>query len=60
MRGVSEILVRNFSGGTADITIQAKTDGQELAAQIAKTPFSGFKLEVVEASVDSLQYDVVH
>jgi hypothetical protein len=60
MRGVSEILVRNFSGGTADISIQAKTDGQELSAQIAKTPFSGFKLELVEASVDSLQYDVVH
>jgi hypothetical protein len=60
MRGVSEILVRNFSGGTADINIQAKTDGQELSAQIAKTPFAGFKLELVEASVDSLQYDVVH
>ncbi|MCI0615239.1 flagellar assembly protein T N-terminal domain-containing protein [bacterium] len=60
MRGVSEILVRNFSGGSADISIQAKTDGQELSAQIAKTPFAGFKLELVEGSVDRLQYDVVH
>jgi Flagellar assembly protein T, N-terminal domain len=60
MRGVSEILVRNFSGGSADISIQAKTDGQELSDAIAKTPFSGFKLELVESSVDHLQYDVVH
>jgi hypothetical protein len=60
MRGVLEILVRNFSGGSADISIQAKTDGQELSAQIAKTPFAGFKLELVEGSVDRLQYDVVH
>ncbi len=60
MRGVTEIVVRNFSGGSADISIQAKTDGQELSAQIAKTPFAGFKLELVEVSVDHLQYDVVH
>lgn len=60
MRGVSEILVRNFSGGSADISIQAKTDGQELSALIAKTPFSGFKLVLVQSSVDRLEYDVVH
>lgn len=60
LRGVSEILVRNFSGGSADISIQAKTDGQELSALIAKTPFSGFRLVLVQASVDRLEYNVVH
>jgi hypothetical protein len=60
MRGVSEILVRNFAGGSADISIQAKTDGQELADSIAKASFSGFKLELVNSSVDALEYDVVH
>ncbi len=60
LRGVSEILIRNFSGGSADISIQAKTDGQELSALIANTPFSGFRLVLVQSSVDRLEYNVVH
>ncbi|HSE39504.1 MAG TPA: flagellar assembly protein T N-terminal domain-containing protein [Acidobacteriota bacterium] len=60
LRGVAEVQVRNFSQGSADITIQAKTDGQELSALIGKTSFNGFKLILVDSSVDHLEYNVVH
>jgi hypothetical protein len=60
LRGVAEIQVRNFSSGSADITIQAKTDGQELSSLISKTSFPGFKLILVDSSVDRLEYNVVH
>ncbi len=60
LRGVAEVQVRNFSGGSADITIQAKTDGQELSSLISKTSFPGFKLVLVDSSVDRLEYNVVH
>jgi hypothetical protein len=60
LRGVAEVQVRNFSRGSADITIQAKTDGQELAVLIGKTSFSGFRLILADSSVDHLEYNVVH
>ncbi len=60
LRGVAEVQVRNYSSGSADITIQAKTDGQELSSLISKTSFPGFKLILVDASVDRLEYNVVH
>ena len=60
IRGITEVLVRNFSGGSADLDIQAKTDAQELSAAIAKTVIPGVKLVLVESSVDRLQYRVAH
>jgi hypothetical protein len=60
LRGVAEVQVRNFSAGSADITIQARTDGQELSSLISKTSFPGFRLVLVDSSVDRLEYNVVH
>jgi len=60
IRGVTEVLVRNFSDGSADLDIQAKTDAQDLSAAIAKTVIPGVKLVLVESSVDRLQYRVAH
>lgn len=60
MRGVVEVIVRNFSNGSAELNIQAKTDGQELAQSIGKTAFSGFRLVLVESSPDHMEFRVVH
>ena len=60
IRGVTEVLVRNFSDRSADLDIQAKTDAQDLSAVIAQTVIPGVKLVLVESSVDRLQYRVAH
>jgi hypothetical protein len=60
MRGVTEVMVRNFSNGSAELNIQAKTDGQELSQAISKASFGGFRLVLVEATPDNLEYRVVH
>ncbi|HSP07298.1 MAG TPA: hypothetical protein VLR94_08980, partial [Acidobacteriota bacterium] len=60
MRGVTEVIVRNFSNGSAELNIQAKTDGQELSQAISKASFGGFRLVLVEATPDNLEYRVVH
>jgi hypothetical protein len=59
IRGVAEVMVRNFSSGSADIEIQARTDGQELSKAISNLS-PGFRLLLVESSVDRLAYRVVH
>ncbi len=59
MRGVTDVLVRSFSEGLADVNIQAKTDAQDLADSITKTKFTGFKLVLIESSMDRLEYRVV-
>lgn len=60
MRGVTEVIVRNYSSGEADMNIQSKSDAQDLAAIIGKTSMPGFRLVVIESSVDRLRYRVVH
>jgi Flagellar assembly protein T, N-terminal domain len=60
IRGVTEVLVRNFDSGSADINIQSKTDGEELAKSISKASFPGFRLMLIQASTDRLEYRVVH
>lgn len=60
MRGVTEVFVRNFDSGIADINIQAKTDGEELSKAISKASFPGFRLMLIQASTDRLEYRVVH
>lgn len=60
LRGVTDVLVRSFSGGLADVNIQAKTDAQDLADSITKTKFTGFRLVLIESSMDRLEYRVVH
>lgn len=60
MRGVTEVIVRNVSDGSADINIESKTDAQDLSDVIGKANFPGFKLVLVDSSVDHLQYKVVH
>ena len=60
LRGVTDVQVRSFSGGLADVNIQAKTDAQDLADSITKTKFSGFRLVLIESSMDRLEYRVVH
>lgn len=60
MRGVTEVIVRNISNGSADINIESKTDAQDLSDAIGKTNFPGFRLVLVDSSVDHLQYRVVH
>jgi len=60
MRGVTEVIVRNISNGSADINIESKTDAQDLSDVIGKTSFPGFHLVLVDSSVDHLQYRVVH
>ncbi|RPH74958.1 hypothetical protein EHM76_02590 [bacterium] len=59
-RGVSEVLVRNFDSGSADMNIQAKTDGVELSKSISKSNFPGFRLILIQSSADSLEYRVDH
>lgn len=59
-RGVSEVLVRNFDSGSADMNIQAKTDGVELSKNISKSNFPGFRLVLIQSSADRLEYRVVH
>jgi len=60
MRGVTEVIVRNISNGSADINIESKTDAQDLSDVIGKSSFPGFHLVLVDSSVDHLQYRVVH
>jgi hypothetical protein len=60
LRGVADVMVRNFSSGTADIDIQARTDAQDLGEAIRKTSFAGFRLVLTESSLDRLEYRVVH
>jgi hypothetical protein len=60
MRGVTEVIVREFSGGTADINIEATSDAQDLSAIIGKTKFTGFHLTLLESSTDRLEYRVSH
>lgn len=60
LRGVTEVIVRNFSEGSAELNIQAKTDGQELSQAISKAAFGGLHLAAVEVSPDHLEYRVVH
>ena len=60
LRGVTEVIVRNFSEGSVELNIQAKTDGQELSQAISKASLGGLHLALVEASPDHLEYRVVH
>jgi hypothetical protein len=60
IRGVSQVLVRNFSEGSADLDIQARTDAQDLSAGISKMTIPGVRLVLVESSVDRLVYRVAH
>ncbi|HET6268364.1 MAG TPA: hypothetical protein VFG11_11650, partial [Acidobacteriota bacterium] len=60
VRGVVDVIVRNFSHGTADIGIQAKTDAQELSDAMSKKSFSGFRLSLEESSADHVSFRVVH
>jgi len=60
LRGVTEVIVRDFSNGSAEMNIQSKTDAQDLSSLIGKTKFSGFKLVLIESSTDRLEYRVTH
>jgi hypothetical protein len=60
IRGVTELLVRNFDSGSADISIQAKSDGVDLSKSISTAKFPGFRLLLIQASTDRLEYRVVH
>ncbi|MCI0414047.1 flagellar assembly protein T N-terminal domain-containing protein [bacterium] len=60
LRGVTEVIVREFSDGDADINLVAKTDAQELSDSISKAKFSGFRLTLLESSTDRLEYRVTH
>jgi hypothetical protein len=59
-RGVVDVVVRNFSSGTAEMNIQAKSDAQDLADIMAKKSYPGFHLVLQESSADRLEYRVVH
>jgi hypothetical protein len=59
MRGVTEVLVRNISEGSADLDIKGKWDAQDLSASIGKVTFPGFKMVLVESSLDHLQYNIL-
>jgi hypothetical protein len=60
VRGVTEVIVREFSDGEADINIVAKTDAQDLSDAISNTKFSGFRLTLLQSSTDRLEYRVSH
>jgi hypothetical protein len=60
VRGVTEVIVREFSDGDADINVVAKTDAQDLSDAISKTKFSGFRLTLLQSSTDRLEYRVSH
>ena len=60
LRGVTEVIVREFSDGSADLNIVAKTDAQDLSDAIGKARFSGFRLILLESSTDRLEYRVNH
>ncbi len=58
LRGVTEVIVREYSDGDADINIVAKTDAQDLSDAIGKANFQGFRLTLLESSTDRLEYRV--
>jgi hypothetical protein len=58
MRGVTEVFVREFSNGSAELNIEATSDAQDLSAIISKTRFKGFRLILLESSTDRLEYRV--
>jgi hypothetical protein len=58
LRGVTEVIVREYSDGEADINIVAKTDAQDLSDAIAKTKFPGFRVLLLSSSTDRLEYRV--
>jgi Flagellar assembly protein T, N-terminal domain len=60
IRGVTEVVVRNFSNGSADLDIQAKTDAMDLSSAISKDGIPGVRLVLLESSADRLQYRVSH
>lgn len=60
LRGVTEVIVREYSDGEADINIVAKTDAQDLADAISKARFQGFRMTLLESSTDRLEYRVTH
>ena len=60
LRGVTDVLIRNFSEGSADLNIQARSDAQELSTLISQTRFTGFRLVLVDSSADHLEYRVAH
>lgn len=59
MRGVTEVLVRNVSDGFADLDIQAQSDAQDLSASIGRAKFPGFRMVLIESTLDHLEYKVV-
>jgi hypothetical protein len=59
VRGVTEVIVRNVSDGTAEIDIQAKSDAQDLSDSIKAAKFPGFHMVLLESSPDHLAYRVV-
>jgi hypothetical protein len=59
VRGVTEVIVRNVSDGSAEIDIQAKSDAQDLSDSIGSAKFPGFRMILLESSPDRLAYKVV-
>ena len=60
IRGVTQVLVRDFSQGSADLDVQSRADAQDLSAAISKMTIPGLRLVLVESSVDRLEYRVTH
>jgi hypothetical protein len=58
LRGVTEVIVREYSDGNADLNVVAKTDAQDLADSIRSASFSGFRLNLLSSSTDRLEYSV--
>ena len=57
LRGVSEVIVREYTDGTADINIVSKNDAQDLSDAIRSSNF-GFRLMLLQSSTDRLEYRV--
>ena len=60
MRGVTEVIVREYSDGEADIDIVAKTDGQDISDSIQRAKLPGFRLVLLASSTDRLEYRVAY
>jgi hypothetical protein len=59
IRGVTEVLIRDYTDGSAELNVQSRTNAPELAASIAKTKFPGIRLALLSSSADRLEYRVV-
>ncbi len=59
VRGMQQIRLRQFAGGSAELALDYAGDSPELAATIANQPFTGFRLEPTSVTPNRLDLRAV-